>query len=115
MKYKNDVARYILRIPRWDAVDMDYDVVTLEYVARNLRYPIPTVISYDMSEGNKLGKSYMLQHRLAGKSLQLSWDSFNLEQQKIIARQITEIIQDISKITSTSAGILSRSNTIMDL
>ncbi|KAF3009714.1 hypothetical protein E8E13_008944 [Curvularia kusanoi] len=60
---------YILRIPRYDTTQLGRDVAALRYVRGFGDIPVPDVIAFDETSGNKLGNPYMVQNRLAGASL----------------------------------------------
>ncbi|KAF2874695.1 hypothetical protein BDV95DRAFT_458523, partial [Massariosphaeria phaeospora] len=106
----DEPEKYVLRIPRWESVSMEAVIATLKVIGDRAQIPTPRVIAYSLSEGNVLGKPYMLQPRLPGLSLNTVYDSLNLEQKKCVARQITKLIPDIATITSGSAGTISASN-----
>jgi hypothetical protein len=113
------VGQLILRIPRTaqDAAAMHYHVAALKVVAANMRYPTPKVVSYAMSQSNPLEQPYMIQERLPGQPLhQLFIDGvLTLEQKKSVVRQIVQIALDISKVTHDCPGIVSSTNTVLQL
>lgn len=108
---KND-ERFVLRTPRFpgDSVEMGYHLATLEYVSQCVPYPIPVVIAHDKTTANAISSAYMLQRRLAGQSLHDLWDTLNFEQKSSAVRQLTDILLNLNKVKSTTAGIVSRFN-----
>ncbi|KAF2252863.1 hypothetical protein BU26DRAFT_404320, partial [Trematosphaeria pertusa] len=107
--------QFVLRTPRFHPIGMDYHVATLEYARRCVPYPVPSVIAYDMTEGNALGKGYMIQRRLPGQSLEDLWPSLNFLQKKSAVRELINILFSLQGVTNRAAGIASRSNLPLDL
>ncbi|KAH7068513.1 hypothetical protein FB567DRAFT_615273 [Paraphoma chrysanthemicola] len=107
--------KYILRIPRDSAHDLFHQVTTLAYLKDNFAYPVPSVVLFDSTEDNALGKSFMLQKRLAGQPLIELWTSLSQEQRKSAARCIAEVVRDMHKVKHRCAGIISARNTLHDL
>jgi hypothetical protein len=110
-------SKYILRIPRFsdDSVCMEYQIATMKLAASQLEFPVPSVHSFDTSEENALGKPYMVQPRLPGQALHLLWDELSLDQKKSAAQRITQIVLNLDRITYSTAGIVSRTNTSLNL
>lgn len=52
--------QYILRIPRFDAAQVDDDVAAHRFVRRHTDLPVPNVLAFDRTSNNKLGNPYML-------------------------------------------------------
>jgi hypothetical protein len=106
---------YILRIPRSTAHNLHHQVATLTYLKHNFAFPVPSIVRFDSSADNALGRPYMLQRRLAGHPLAQLWRTLNQAQRKCAARYIAEVVRDMAKLTSRCGGIISARNTTHDL
>ncbi|PSN59593.1 hypothetical protein BS50DRAFT_477570, partial [Corynespora cassiicola Philippines] len=110
-----DVEEYILRIPRLNTGTMPHDIVTLEFVRRYFKHPIPRVVLHNATANNPLKKAFMVQERLPGESLDRLWDKLNAAQRKNIVQKIINIHLDLQNITNRHAGIVSIDNSMLDL
>lgn len=106
---------YILRIPRITAHNLHHQVATLTYLKHNFAAPVPSIVRFDSSADNALGRPYMLQRRLAGQPLAQLWSSLNQAQRMCATRCIAEVVRDMAKLTSRCGGIISARNTTHDL
>lgn len=109
MKQEDD-EKYTLRISRFGFDIVANNVTILELIDRLLDLPIPRTLCYDLSEENMTGNAYILQPRLNGTKLTFLYGSLNLEQEKSIVRQVTQLTTQLATITSDRLGVASSSN-----
>ncbi|EUC41905.1 hypothetical protein COCMIDRAFT_51989, partial [Bipolaris oryzae ATCC 44560] len=106
-----DSKSYIIRILRFEGEDEDFgvnrDVAILKTVGALLDLPIPTVVSYDPTSNNAMGKPYMIQSRLPGKNLAalMNEKTLNIEQLKCIAKRVTELVPKIAAVEGPGGAI----------
>lgn len=106
-----DSNSYIVRIPRTDGEDdnlvVNRNVAILKTVGALLDLPIPTVVSYDPTSNNAVGKPYMIQSRLPGKNLAalMTEKTLSLEQLKSIAKQVIELVPTIAAVEGPGGAI----------
>ena len=98
--------RLILRIPRFEEARPDREVATLSYVCHRTEIPVATIVAKDFSSNNALGKPYVIQVRIAGKDLQMTWDDLNHEQRCSVARQHAKILLSLQSLTNATAGLI---------
>jgi hypothetical protein len=101
---------YILRIPRFGAEDMEYDIAALRFVSSRTSCPLPEIVSFDLTENNALGMSYMLQYHMPGTCLDHVWNDLSFDQKKSLVRQYIELVCHMRTVTSTSCAVISGSN-----
>jgi hypothetical protein len=65
----NMEIQYILRLPRFEAAQLDNDVAVLRFLHQHCEIPAPKVIMFDGTKDNGLGSQYMLQNRIPGTDL----------------------------------------------
>ncbi|ORX93861.1 hypothetical protein BCR34DRAFT_499652 [Clohesyomyces aquaticus] len=106
-KLGDEVKKYILRIPRWGSEGIAYDVAALAFASKAVDYPVPEVVTWELSEKNVLGSGYMLQRRILGENLDDLWLQLNFEQRKCAARQFVALMVHLHSITNPACGIIS--------
>lgn len=108
-------AEYILRIPRFEAAQVDADVAALLFVKRLLATEhrsdipdilVPEVIAFDETENNTLGNPFMVQERLRGVSLLNVYPQLEHEQQRRVAQDLGRAYRRMLAVSSTQAGRL---------
>lgn len=108
-------AQYILRIPRFEAAQVDADVAALLFVKRLLATEhrsdipdilVPEVIAFDETENNTLGDPFMVQERLRGVSLLNVYPQLEHEQQRRVAQDLGRAYRRMLAVSSTQAGRL---------
>lgn len=104
------VVEYILRIPRFDAAQVDADVAALLFVKRlpedEHGIPTPVIIAFDETENNCLESSFMVQNRLHGQSLIDVYPELEHEQQRRVAQDLGHAFRRMLAVSSTQAGRL---------
>lgn len=109
------VLEYILRIPRFDASQVDADVAALLFVKRLPEVdhshgiptiPAPEVIAFDETENNALESSFMVQKRLRGQPLIDVYPELGHEQQRRVAQDLGHAFRRMLAVSSTQAGRL---------
>lgn len=109
------VAKYILRIPRFETARIDDDVAALLFVKRlpelELRpgmpeIPVPEVIAFDETENNCLGSCFMVQKRLPGQRLVDVYPHLGHEKQRRVAQDLGHVYRRLLSVSSTHAGRL---------
>lgn len=109
------VIEYILRIPRFDASQVDADVAALLFVKRLSEIehgsgipaiPAPEVIAFDETENNALESSFMVQKRLHGQSLIDVYPQLGHSQQRRVAQELGRAFRRMLAVSSTQAGRL---------
>ncbi|KAF2109364.1 hypothetical protein BDV96DRAFT_502540 [Lophiotrema nucula] len=111
---RNQDRQFILRIPRNDVGSVPYETAILSFIAGRVSFPVPRTLLHDTTDQNALHMPYVLQPRLSGHQLEHIWDSLNFDQKKGAVRQVTQIIVELSNITSASAGLISPHNSASD-
>ena len=102
---KNMFRHLILRIPRWGGQsNVERVVATLEYVHLNSNIPTGTVLAKDFSDDNALGSPYLIQNRISGSDLEISWADLNHLQQCTIAREVGRVVKTLLSLESPVAG-----------
>lgn len=108
-------SEYILRVPRFEAAQVDADVAALLFVKRlpaidhgpdipALR--VPKVIAFDDTESNTLGDPFMVQERLHGQSLLDVYPQLGHDQQRRVAHDLGRAYRRMLAVSSTQAGRL---------
>lgn len=109
------MGEYILRIPRFDASQVDADVAALLFVKRLPEIghshgiptiPAPEVIAFDETENNALESSFMVQKRLRGQPLIDVYPQLGHEQPLRVARDLGHVYRRMLAVSSTQAGRL---------
>lgn len=109
------VAKYILRIPRFDAARVDDDVAALLFVKRlpdldpcpgMPEIPVPEVIAFDDTENNRLGSCFMVQKCLRGQRLDNVFPLLGHEKQRRVAKDLGRVYCRMLSVSSTQAGTL---------
>ncbi|RGP67329.1 phosphotransferase enzyme family [Fusarium sporotrichioides] len=97
---------YILRIPRFDAAQVENEVAALQFVHQNTKIPAPTVVTMDGTEGNALSSPYTVQNRIAGVDLYSSFPNLSHNERCRVARELGDIFRQMLDVRSHRAGKL---------
>ncbi|RYP66489.1 hypothetical protein DL769_006032 [Monosporascus sp. CRB-8-3] len=101
--------RYILRVPRFDAAQVDRDVAALCFIHQHSRIPAPQVISFDETEDNELQCPYMIQNRIVGKDLFSTYPELDHSARCQIAEELGAIFNQMLSLRSSIPGRLALS------
>lgn len=98
---------YVLRIPRFEDSDISKDLAALQYVHNLGGIPVPGIIQFDTGSENKLGKPYMLLHRLPGQDINShGYSTLNHGEKCRIAKDLGHLYRQMLATTSDIPGIL---------
>ena len=99
----------ILRIPRFEGVELQKEIDALEYVKDLSDIPVPVVVAADLTADNILERPYTFQKKIPGITLQSVYPNLSHRQQLSIAKQIGEIQLKLLGITGAVAGVVQKS------
>lgn len=99
-------TQYILRIPRFDAAQVDSEVAVLQFLHQHTNIPAPKVVAFDETEHNALGSPYAVQNRIAGTDLYTSFPNLGHEDRCRVARELGSIFNQMLAVRSSVAGKL---------
>ncbi|KAI0255744.1 kinase-like domain-containing protein [Lactifluus subvellereus] len=85
----------ILRVPRFEAADVQAESLLLIHLHKTKAVPSPEVIFYDSSSSNALEQPYILMRRLEGESLLTAHSKMNHGQRLAPAKTIAQLIAKI--------------------
>ncbi|RSL45500.1 hypothetical protein CEP53_010759 [Fusarium sp. AF-6] len=98
---------YVLRIPRFQSANLDYDKRILDLASTYTKLGIPRVVAMDEnpSTTNPIGQPYILQIRLPGQRLVDIWSELNQQQRLLVAEQVASFFLDVQKATNPTGGL----------
>ena len=99
----------ILRIPRFEGVELQKEIAALKYIEQRSNIPVPDVVAMDLTAENVLERPYSIQKRIPGIILQSVYPSLSHRQQLSIAKQTGETQLKLLRITSSVAGYVEQS------
>jgi aminoglycoside phosphotransferase (APT) family kinase protein len=99
-------GEYILRIPRYERGRMCYDVAPLQLLRQHPAIPAPTLITFDLSRENALGRSYMIQGWIPGQLLLYKYPGLPHRAKCAIARDLGRVYATMHGIRNSAAGRL---------
>ncbi|RSL71881.1 hypothetical protein CEP54_001188 [Fusarium duplospermum] len=104
---------YVLRIPRFQSANLDYDKRILDLASSYTKFGIPRVVAMDEdpSTTNPIGQPYILQIRLPGQRLVDIWSELNQQQRLLVAKQVAAFSLDIQKATNPTGCLPDFENT----
>ncbi|RYP00554.1 hypothetical protein DL763_000751 [Monosporascus cannonballus] len=100
------ILRYILRIPRFDAAQVDRDVAALRFIHQHSYIPAPHVVSFDETEDNELQCPYMIQNRIPGKDLFSAYPDLGHSARCQTAKELGTIFNQMLSLRSSVPGRL---------
>ena len=103
---EEDTRDLILRIPRFERVELEKGITALKYIKQLSDILVPDVVVADLTPNNFLESPYTIQKRIPGVNLHSVYPSLSHRQQLSIAKQIGEIQLKLLRITSSVAGIV---------
>lgn len=101
--------RYILRIPRFDAAQVDRDVAALEFIRQHTRIAAPRVVKYDATEHNELNSPYMVQNRINGTDLFSVYPQLDHGARCRVAKDLGDVFRQMLAVRSSAPGRLALS------
>ncbi|KAI1377920.1 kinase-like domain-containing protein [Hypoxylon crocopeplum] len=99
-------VRYILRLPRFDAAQVDREVAVLSFLERNTQIPAPRVITFDDTEEKMLISRYMIQNRIAGTDLFSTYPQLDHATRVKVAHELGSVFHKMLDTRSSVAGVL---------
>lgn len=102
----NANTQYILRIPRFDAAQVDREVTVLQFLSQHTSIPAPKVIEFDETSDNVLNSPYTVQNRIAGVDLYSSFPNLSHKERCLVARELGGIFNQMLAVRSSMAGKL---------
>ncbi|KAL4866811.1 hypothetical protein BDV12DRAFT_172294 [Aspergillus spectabilis] len=82
------ISQYVLRIPRFEAAQLDRNLAPLQLLRQQSKIQIPEVIAFDTTRHNVLESPYMIQTRIPGSSLFLEYPDMPHEMKCSIAKEL---------------------------
>lgn len=98
--------QHILRVPRFDAAQVDRDVAVLRFLQLHSSIPAPRVIKFDETENNELKCPYMVQNRIPGTDLYKKYPELDHDARCRLARELGCIFHQMLAVRSSMAGRL---------
>lgn len=98
--------QFILRIPRFEDARPDREVAAMNLVQKRTNIPIAKIMAKDFSCNNALGKPYMIQRRIPGKDLQMTWTDLTHGQRCTVAREYAKTLLILQSLTNATAGLI---------
>lgn len=98
---------YICRIAREcrSAAPGSWMAALGRFLQRRLTFPVPTVVHFDNSgDSNPLGRPYVVQHRLAGRPLDVVYPSLNHNQKMMVALDMARLTRELMAISNPTHG-----------
>ncbi|KAM0430434.1 hypothetical protein ACHAPT_005780 [Fusarium lateritium] len=102
----NTKTQYILRIPRFNAAQVNNDVAVLRFLQQYTTIPAPEVVTFDETEHNALGSPYAVQNRIPGVDLYSTYPNLRHEERHKVARELGAIFNQMLAVRSSTAGKL---------
>ncbi|KAI1394707.1 hypothetical protein F4819DRAFT_506880 [Hypoxylon fuscum] len=99
-------VQYILRLPRFDAAQVDSDVAILCFLEQHTQMPTPKVIAFDDTDCNRLESPYMIQHRIKGVDTLSTFPSLDHSARLKFAREMGNVFREMLGTQSSMAGTL---------
>ncbi|KAJ5730045.1 uncharacterized protein N7483_004553 [Penicillium malachiteum] len=98
--------QYILRVPRFEIVELDYDIAPLKLLRQESSIPVPETVKFDLTSSNALGRPFMLQKRIPGESLYKINADLTHDEKCAIATGLGRVVSELHSIRSTITGRL---------
>lgn len=103
------VGQYILRVPRFEAAQLDCDLAPLQLLRQRSQIPIPDIVAFDTTMHNALENPYMIQTRIPGSSLFPAYPDMPHEMKCAIAKELGNVYSEMHSLRSGTAGRLTLS------
>lgn len=101
------LEQYILRIPRFEAAQLNRDLAPLKLLRRVSQIPLPNVVTFDATTGNVLESPYMIQTRIPGVPLFPAYMDMSQNMKCAIAKELGGVYHQLHSVRSVTAGRLS--------
>ena len=99
-------VQYILRLPRFSYARLDRDVANLQFLQRYSTIPAPTVIAFDTNTDNQVQGPYMIQNRIVGTDMLVTFPKLTHEDKCRVARDVGGVVNQMLALRSDAAGAL---------
>ncbi|KAI0857480.1 hypothetical protein F4860DRAFT_356866 [Xylaria cubensis] len=96
---------YVLRVPRYDFSDIRNDVAALHFVHHYTAITAPRVIQFDETDQNELGLPFLLQNRIPGTNLMLTYSDLSHPQRCRVAHELGTVFAHMLAVKSSTAGV----------
>ncbi|CZT49760.1 uncharacterized protein RSE6_10649 [Rhynchosporium secalis] len=106
---KSATCRYIIRVPRFEAAQLDRDLAPLQLLQHRSNLRIPEVVAYDVTVYNVLESPYMIQKRISGIPLFPAYPDMPHGTKSAIAKEFGKFFSELHSIKSVVAGRLTLS------
>lgn len=103
------ISQYIIRIPRFEATQLDRDLAPLQLLRQRSKLKTPDVVTFDTTTRNVLESPYMIQKRIPGLSLFPAYPDMPREMKYAIAKELGSFFSEVHSIRSVTAGRLTLS------
>ncbi|EPE04828.1 hypothetical protein F503_06377 [Ophiostoma piceae UAMH 11346] len=101
---KDKEQQCILRVPRFDAAQVENEVAVLKFVSSNTWIPVPRVCMFDHGQDNVLYSPFCVQERVAGASLFALFPTLSHADKVRVAQDLGRVVQSMLAVRSRSAG-----------
>ncbi|CZS99750.1 uncharacterized protein RAG0_08064 [Rhynchosporium agropyri] len=112
---KSATCRYIIRVPRLEAAQLNRDLAPLQLLRHRSNLRIPEVVAYDVTVHNVLESPYMIQKRISGIPLFPAYPDMPHGTKCAIAKEFGKFFSELHSIKSVVAGRLTLSTVIESL
>ncbi|KAK7946861.1 uncharacterized protein PG986_011182 [Apiospora aurea] len=93
----------VIHIPTTRA-SIPQSAAILQYLKKYTKLKIPEVVTWDATNDNPLGFSYLILSRLPGKAMSSMWKDLTHEGKLIIAAEMASLYRQLESFTSPVAG-----------
>lgn len=115
-----DAPRAIIRIPRCDeewepslSTDIKDQIAILKFV-REKGLPVAQIVAYDATTKNSLGRQYVIQQWLPGRTLNDVYNKFSKECKESVVREFVNVLKKLNDLTFPGAGTLAAAGSLPD-
>jgi len=103
---QEEKIQYVLRVPRFEAAQLDREIAVLQFMRRYSELPVPEVVRFDETSNNMLGSPYMVQKRIPGLDLYSSFPKLDYMGKCRIAQELGHVFRQMLSLRSQAAGVL---------
>ncbi|KAL2067208.1 hypothetical protein VTL71DRAFT_1632 [Oculimacula yallundae] len=100
------LSQYVVRVPRFEAAQLEFELAPLRLLSQRKSILTPDVVAFDTTGRNVLESPYMLQTRIPGSSLFLTYPDVSHATKCAIAKELGKVYSELLSINSVTAGRL---------